>query len=157
MKTHLLIFAVIFFIVSMFRVSAQAATQQWSYEYANTNTTVKKIYADGKGGVAVFVYDKVIDKNVLIWLDKKGKEIYKTIGLGMKIIGCNKKNLVVYFVDSEKVYQIDRNGQSTEISEAGKKLDVPNCMEWYEDKKGFFVARYTTATAVTEIVRYLYK
>jgi len=75
----------------------------------------------------------------------------------MKIIGCNKKNLVVYFVDSEKIYQVDKKGQSTEVSEPGKKLFVPNCMERYEDKKGFFAARYTSATAVTEIVRYLYK
>jgi len=113
MKTNLLIIAAIFLLISMFCVSARAATEQWSYEYANTNTIVEKIYADGKGGVAVFLYDKVvISKNVLVWLDKKGKEIYKTIGSEMRIIGCNKKNLVFYCHDTEKVFQVDKNGNA---------------------------------------------
>ncbi len=157
MRTYLLIVLVIIFVNLLFQTNAIAATVQWSYQFENTNTVVKKIYADGKGGAAVLVYDDVRSKNVMVWLDKKGNELFKYVGLGMKIIGCNKKNLVFYGVDSEKVYQADRSGQYAEIQADGDTLSVPSCMERYEDKKGFFVSKDTKATAVTELVRYLYK
>ena len=128
MKPYLLTILVVFFVNVLFHTNAIAATEQWSYQFDNTNTVVKKIYADGKGGAAVFVHDKVIDKKIIIWLDKKGKELFKSIGLEIRIIGCNKKNLVFYRDDSEKVFQVDRSGQYAEIQAGGDTLSVPSCM-----------------------------
>ena len=50
MKTYLFFIMLTVFTASLFCVSAHAVTEKWSYECANTNTVVQKIYADGKGG-----------------------------------------------------------------------------------------------------------
>ncbi len=147
-----------------FSFSANAASEDWTYDGLSN---IFQVVADGKGGCAIVRSTNSIDNSELVWLDKKGQQIYQTTisnCIRNSIINCSSKQLLFTDFRPTPVFiQVDNNGTESVVpSPAGKynmlpatgttPLAVINTK--IDDKKGFFLVRSSTNQNGATLIRY---
>ncbi len=151
MRIQILIIAVVLFAAFMMCTPINAATEQWS---SGTYNDINQIFADGSGGCA-FRDNGIAKTNTIVWINNKGKMIYKkSFPDFIKIVTLSKKRLVYFINDIESYFIIvDKKGVETIVAKLGADLGTIAEVNVLVDKKGFFVEDKTNG----KVIRYTYK
>ena len=133
-----------------------AATEQWS---ADGKEMIFQVAADGKGGCAL-IRTETNSVYSILWVDKKGAEIYEAVVSNASIISCSNKQLVYSdHLNGSGIIQVDSKGGTTKISKPGEEAYssyfgtiIPGSV--MSDKKGFFGVKMDILTSRQKLVRF---
>jgi len=137
-------------------IKLNAATEQWEVDGKDM---IYQVAADGKGGCALIRVETNLVYSIL-WVDKKGAEIYEAGVSNASIISCSNKQLV-YSDDfnGSGIIQVDSKGSTTKISKPGEEAYasyfgkiIPSSV--MSDKKGFFGVKMEILINRQKLVRF---
>ena len=85
-------------------IKISAATEEWS---ADGQQMIYQVAADGKGG-CVLIRSETNSVYSILWVDKKGAEIYEAVVSNASIISCSNKQLVYSDnLNGSEIVQVD--------------------------------------------------
>ena len=137
-------------------IKLNAATEQWEID---VQKMIFQVAADGKGG-CVLIRMETNSVYSILWVDKKGAEIYEAGVSNASIISCSNKQLVYSDnLNGSEIVQVDSKGGTTKISRPNEEAYgsyLGNMMPGtvMSDKKGFFGVKMEMLTSRQKLVRF---
>ncbi len=137
-------------------IKISAATEEWSVD---GQQMIYQVAADGKGG-CVLIRSETNSVFSILWVDKKGAEIYEAVVSNASIISCSNKQLVYSDnLNDSEIVQVDSKGGTTKISKPdeeayGSYLGNMMPSTVMSDKKGFFAVKMDVLISRQQLVRF---
>ena len=139
--------------------AASAAALEWTYPLPD-GTDLVQVLADGVGGVA-FVQSLPDGTGVVVWLDSKGRTLYRRErpAATRDILGVTNRTLVLNIGEDNKLTVVDKSGATSDVPNAqsgtsGTQFTDPDKLV---DASGFFAVATDPSTGQpTALARYSY-